>query len=359
MLRPGARPEPGGHRGDVGAVAAAVARRGVIGSVLYVRDAAGARHHAVRVEVGVAGRSRAVVEPRVGHVYRKVERRGKPLHPQPRQIPRTRRLAPGRQVPSHDLRAPLVEEPRHRVGHHRDDRGICRESVHLGPGQFDELGREPSDAGIGSRAQTGARDRPSGIRAVRARQRLNRNESRVAARRHALAQLVGTRHPRDRAHRRNGPDEAGQPLDLVPARVHDVRVLRHVLHDPGAAVAKAVEPGVLDRSRELDQCERLVGIRCALRRQRAAASRRIELAAGQAHLAHVVAAVRAGAPEIGLVLAACLDQRESLVARQRAGIRLLERGGRLRGVRDEQQMRRAVRRGRLGAHKRGGHDHAA
>ena len=340
-------------------MAAAVARRGVIGAVLHIGDAAGARHHAVHVEVGVARRRRASVEPGVGHVDRKVERRGKPLRPQPRQIPRTRGLAPGGQVPRHDLRAPLVEEPRHRIGHHRDDRGIGCERVHLGAGQLDELGREPSHVGIGSRAHPGGRDRTPGIRAVRARERLNRHELRVAARRHALAQLVGARHPRDRAHRRNGPDEAGQPLDLVPARVHDVRVLRHVLHDPGAAVAKAVEPGILDRSRELDDCESLVGIRCALRRQRAAASRRIERAAGQAHLAHVVAAVRAGAPEIGLVLAACLDQRESLVARQRAGIRLLERGGRLRGVRDEQQMRRAVRRGRLGAHKRGGHDHAA
>ena len=223
----------------------------VIGAVLYIGDAAGARHHAVRVEVGVAGGRRAVVEPRVGHVDRKVERRGKSLHPQPRQIPRTRRLAPGGQIPSHDLRAPLVEEPRHRIGHDRDDRGIGCERVHLGAGQLDELGREPSYVGIGSRAHPGGRDRPPGIRAVRARQRLNRHEPRVAARRHALAQLVGARHPRDRAHRRNGPDEAGQPLDLVPARVHDVRVLRHVLHDPGAAVAKAVEPGILDRSRRI------------------------------------------------------------------------------------------------------------
>jgi hypothetical protein len=126
--------------------------------------------------------------------------------------------------------------------------------------------------------------------------------------------------------------------------VHDVRVLRGVLHNPSAALLEALQPPGLHRSDELDDGQRLVAIAGALRRERRAVATRVELRRRQRHLPHVVATVGARSPEPLVIAADRLDERELLIAGDDVRVRAPERRPPLEAVRHDEQVGATVRR---------------
>ena len=197
----------------------------------------------------------------------------------------------------------------------------------------------------------GPRRCAAGVGPICTGQRLHDHRTPIASGRQVLALLVLGRHSRHSTHGRIGAGEPGQPVDLSPGRVNQIAVLRDVLNDARAAIAQALEPRVLHGPLELHHGKRLVRLGRALVGQRLPAAQRVELAARHADLAHVVAAVSARVAKRGVVLSTRLDERERVVACDRAGARALERRLGPGGVRHEQEVGRAVRRLRLGARK--------
>ena len=112
--------------------------------------------------------------------------------------------------------------------------------------------------------------------------------------------------------------------------------------------AQLRQPLALHRPHELHEHERLAAVGRVLVRQRGPRGG-VDLAAGQQHLAHVVAAAGAGAAQALVVVAARLDQRELAVARDHA--RVGARQGELATgrIRHHEQVRGGVRARRFGA----------
>ena len=112
--------------------------------------------------------------------------------------------------------------------------------------------------------------------------------------------------------------------------------------------AQLREPLGLDRADELHEHERLAAVGRLLARQRRP-RRGVDLAPGQQHLAHVVAAGGAGAAQARVVRARGLDQGELAVARDHARVRPLESELSAGRIRHHEQVGGRVRPRRFGA----------
>ena len=132
--------------------------------------------------------------------------------------------------------------------------------------------------------------------------------------------------------------------------MHDVGVLGGVAEHGRAGVTQLREPLALDRTHELDERERLAAVRCLLACQRGPRGG-IHLAAGEQHVAHVVAAGGAGAAQALVILPRCLDHGELAIARDHARVRPLEGQLAAGRIRHHEQMCGRVRARRFGARK--------
>ena len=294
-------------------------------------------------QVRVDDRGTAAVEARVRHVDGEPEGGSESLRHEPRVVPRTARCVAG-QVAGNDLGAPLVMKLRHSGRLDRHNRRVGRERAHLCCAQVQELGVDLGDGEVGSDLFSGSVRLAAGVRAGGAGHRLHGH---APARRAALDLVRGTQGG-GRAHRRVGAHQLGHAVERVSRGVNDVGVLGGVAEHGRAGAAQLGEPLGLDRTHELDEHERLAAVRRLLARQRGP-RRRVHLAAGQQHFAHVVAAGGAGAAKQPVVLPCGLDQIEVAISRDHARVRALERELRARGIRHHEQMCGGVRARRFGA----------
>jgi len=120
-----------------------------------------------------------------------------------------------------------------------------------------ELGAESADARRCAEFRAGGRDLAAGRCAGLPGDRLYRHRP-LAAANQPIGHLVAGDDRGDRAHRGVGPHETGEALHAGVPSVHEVGVLRRVLHDLRAGLPQPFEPGVLDRADELDHREGLV-----------------------------------------------------------------------------------------------------
>ena len=321
--------EPRRDRGHVGAVTAAVRGVRVRGVVAGVADAS----EQVRVDEGGA----SAIQPRVRHVDGEPEGGSEPLRGQPCLVARTARREAG-EVAGHDLRAALVVQLRHAGRLDRDHRRIGGERAHLGRAQVEELRADPR------RRQLGGELVPSGAGVVTC---VLTGGSRHGLDRHAAASgpaldLVLRSQRRGGAHRRVGAYELTHAVEGVSRRVHDVSVLGGVAEDGRARPAELRQPLLLHRPHELHEHERLTALGRVLARQRGPRGG-IDLAAGERHAPHVVAAARPGAAQELVVLARRFDEREVAVAGDHARVRARESELATRRIGHHEQVQGGVR----------------